>query len=92
MSPEKFALAVGVVVFAGGSLGLVLHRVLPEKHITGGGKDVIGAVRGTAQNPSAYRWPPPGSTADSTAFSTSTSGALLTTKTPEKGLIKSTMM
>lgn len=46
MSPEKFALVVGVVVFAAGSLGLLLHRVLPEKHITGGGKDVIGAVVG----------------------------------------------
>jgi hypothetical protein len=46
MSPEKLALAIGVAVFAAGSLGLVLHRVLPEKHITGGGKDVIGAVVG----------------------------------------------
>jgi hypothetical protein len=46
MSPERFALAVGVAVFAAGSLGLVLHRILPEKHITGGGKDVIGAVAG----------------------------------------------
>src|SRR5271165_1331168 len=46
MSPEKFAIAVGVAVFAGGSLGLILHRVLPEKHLTGGGKDMIGAVVG----------------------------------------------
>ena len=46
MSPEKFAIAVGVAVFAGGSLGLISHRVLPEKHITGGGKEVIGAVVG----------------------------------------------
>jgi len=46
MSPEKFALSVGVAVFIGGSLGLVLHRVLPEKHLTGGGKDMIGAVLG----------------------------------------------
>jgi zinc transporter ZupT len=46
MSPERFVLAVGVAVFAAGSLGLVLHRILPEKHITGGGKDVIGAVAG----------------------------------------------
>jgi hypothetical protein len=46
MSPEKFAFAVGVAVFAAGSLGLLLHRVLPEKHVTGGGKDMIGAVVG----------------------------------------------
>jgi len=46
MSPEKLAFAVGVAVFAGGSLGLVLHRVLPKKHVTGGGKDVIGAIVG----------------------------------------------
>ncbi len=45
MSPEKFAFAVGVAVFAGGSLGLILHRVLPEKDMTGG-KDMIGAVVG----------------------------------------------
>src|SRR5271166_5347257 len=46
MNPEKFALAVGVAVFVGGSLGLVLHRVLPEHHLSGGGKDMIGAVVG----------------------------------------------
>jgi hypothetical protein len=45
MNPEKFAFAVGVAVFAGGSLGLILHRVLPEKHLTGG-KDMIGAIVG----------------------------------------------
>jgi hypothetical protein len=46
MSPEKFALAVGAAVFIGGSLGLVAHHVLPEKHVTGGAKDMIGAVVG----------------------------------------------
>jgi hypothetical protein len=46
MSPERFAFAVGVAVMAGGSLGLILHRVLPERHMTGGGKDMIGAVVG----------------------------------------------
>src|SRR5208283_1092996 len=46
MNPEKFALAVGAVVFVGGSLGLILHRVLPEKHVTGGTKDMVGAVVG----------------------------------------------
>src|SRR5271165_7309725 len=46
MSPEKFALVVGIAVFVGGSLGLVLHRIVPEKHVTGGSKDMIGAVAG----------------------------------------------
>jgi hypothetical protein len=46
MNPEKFTFAVGVAVFAGGSLGLLLHRNLPEKHVTGGGKDMVGAVVG----------------------------------------------
>jgi hypothetical protein len=46
MNPEKFAFTVGVAVFLGGALGLMLHRVLPEQHMTGGGKDMIGAVVG----------------------------------------------
>jgi hypothetical protein len=46
MGPEKFAFAVGAAVFIGGSVGLILHRVLPEKHVTGGAKDMIGAVVG----------------------------------------------
>ncbi len=46
MSPEKFAFAVGIVVFAGGSLGLVLQRILPETSTTGGPRDMIGAVVG----------------------------------------------
>ena len=46
MSPERFAFAVGIAVFAGGSLGLLLHRVLPKEHVTGGGKDMLGAVVG----------------------------------------------
>ena len=46
MNPEKFAFAVGVAVFVGGSLGLILHRLLPEKHVTGSGKDMVGAVVG----------------------------------------------
>jgi len=46
MNSEKFALVVGIAVFVGGSLGLVLHRILPEKHVTGGSKDMIGAVAG----------------------------------------------
>jgi hypothetical protein len=46
MNPEKFALVVGIAVFVGGSLGLVLHRIVPEKHLTGGSKEMIGAVAG----------------------------------------------
>src|SRR5271168_334605 len=46
MNPEKFALVVGIAVFVGGSLGLVLHSIVPEKHVTGGSKDMIGAVAG----------------------------------------------
>jgi hypothetical protein len=46
MGPEKFAFAVAVAVFAGGSVGLILQRVLPERLITGGPRDMIGAVVG----------------------------------------------
>ena len=46
MSPESFALAVGVAVFAGGLIGLVLQRALSEKHTTGPSRDMIGAVVG----------------------------------------------
>jgi hypothetical protein len=30
MNPEKFALVVGIAVLVGGSLGLVLHRIVPR--------------------------------------------------------------
>jgi Protein of unknown function (DUF4239) len=46
MTPEKFALAVGVAVFASGLIGLFLQRALPEKHTTGPSRDMIGAVVG----------------------------------------------
>ncbi|HTR14670.1 MAG TPA: hypothetical protein VMI72_15810 [Roseiarcus sp.] len=46
MSPETFALAVAVAVFAAGLLGLVLQRLLPEHHTTGPSRDMIGAVVG----------------------------------------------
>ncbi|MGC2833918.1 MAG: hypothetical protein WA238_06985, partial [Methylocella sp.] len=46
MNPEKFAAAVAVAVFAGGLIGLVLQRMLPEKHTTGPSRDMIGAVVG----------------------------------------------
>jgi hypothetical protein len=46
MSSVKFALAVAIVMFAGGAFGLVAQRVLPEKHITGGSREMIAAVVG----------------------------------------------
>ena len=36
MSPETFAVAVGLAVFAGGAVGLILQRLLPETFTTGG--------------------------------------------------------
>ncbi len=46
MSAEKLAFAIAVAVFCGGSIGLILQRVLPEKHTTGPTRDMIGAVVG----------------------------------------------
>jgi hypothetical protein len=46
MSPEKFALAVAVAVFAAGVIGLLLQRILPESSTTGGPRDMISAVVG----------------------------------------------
>ena len=46
MSPERFAAAVAVGVFAGGLLGLALKHVLPEQHTSGPSRDMIGAVVG----------------------------------------------
>ena len=46
MSPEKFALVMGLVIFAGGAVGLILQRVLPETFTTSGPRDMIGAVVG----------------------------------------------
>ena len=46
MSSEKFALGVAVAVFAGGLLGFILQRILPEQHTTGPSRDMIGAVAG----------------------------------------------
>ena len=46
MSSDRFALAVAVAMFAAGLLGLVLHRVLPEHHTTGGSREMIGAIVG----------------------------------------------
>ena len=46
MSSDRFALLVAVAMFAAGVLGLVLQRVLPEHHRTGGSRDMIGAIAG----------------------------------------------
>jgi hypothetical protein len=46
MNPEKFAFGVAVAVFAAGLVGLVLQRILPEKHTTGPSRDMVGAVAG----------------------------------------------
>lgn len=46
MSPEKFALAVGLAVFLSGAVGLLLQRVLPDAYTTEGPRDMIGAVIG----------------------------------------------
>ena len=46
MTSDRFALAVASAMFAAGLLGLVLHRVLPEDHTTGGSRDMIGAIVG----------------------------------------------
>ncbi len=46
MNPEYLAFAITLTVFAGGAVGLILQRVLHEKHTTGGSRDMIGAVVG----------------------------------------------
>jgi hypothetical protein len=46
MTPEKFSFAVAVAVFAGGLVGFVLQRILPEKHTTGPARDMVGAIAG----------------------------------------------
>src|SRR6516165_6179801 len=46
MGPDKFALAVGVAVFASGLIGVVLQSALHESFTTGGPRDMIGAVVG----------------------------------------------
>lgn len=46
MSSEAFAITVGCVMFAGGVLGLILQRFLPESQTTGPSRDMIGAIVG----------------------------------------------
>src|SRR5271154_7176810 len=43
---EKFACAVALAVFAGGAVGLILERLLPDEFTTGGPRDMVGAVVG----------------------------------------------
>jgi hypothetical protein len=46
MSPDRFALAVAVALFASGLIGVVLQRALHESFTTGGPRDMIGAIVG----------------------------------------------
>jgi hypothetical protein len=46
MTSDRFAIAVAVAMFAAGLLGLVLQRLLPEHHTTGGSRDLISAIVG----------------------------------------------
>lgn len=46
ISTHNFSLIVALAVFAGGAIGLVLQRALPEGLTTGGPRDMIGAVVG----------------------------------------------
>ena len=46
MSAEKLDFAIAVAVFCGGSIGLILQRVVPEKYTTGAPRDMVGAVVG----------------------------------------------
>ena len=46
MSPEKIAFAIVVGLFVCGVIGLILQRMLPEKHTTGPSRDMVGAIVG----------------------------------------------
>jgi hypothetical protein len=46
MSPEKIAFAIAVAVIACGVIGLVLQRMLHEKHSTGRARDIVSAIVG----------------------------------------------
>src|SRR5271168_3438770 len=46
MNSVIIAVAVLVVVFMGGAIGLQLQRALPEGYTSGGPRDMIGAVTG----------------------------------------------
>jgi hypothetical protein len=46
MTTILISVAVAVLTFGFGMLGLALHRALPERHMTTGSKEVIGAIMG----------------------------------------------
>jgi Protein of unknown function (DUF4239) len=46
MSSDWFTFLVAVAMFAAGLIGLLLQRVLPEHHTTGGSRELIAAVVG----------------------------------------------
>ena len=46
MANIGIAIAVGVLTFGLGLLGLYLRRLLPERHMSAGSRDMIGAVMG----------------------------------------------
>ncbi len=45
-SPERLSAIIGIVVFLSGAIGLSLHRLVPESLLSGGPKDMIGAIVG----------------------------------------------
>jgi hypothetical protein len=74
MSPEKIAFAIVVALFACGAIGLILQRMLPEKHMTGPSRDMVGAIVGLLTLLSALTlglliWTAYGSTVDAIAQS-----------------------
>jgi len=46
MSPEEFAFAIAAWVFVCGAIGLVLQRLLPERHTAGPARDMVGSIVG----------------------------------------------
>jgi hypothetical protein len=46
MAPLKFAICSAIAVFIAGLAGLALQRIVPEKHLTGAPRDMVGAVVG----------------------------------------------
>ena len=46
MANAYVSIAVGVLTFGVGLLGLYLQRFLPERHMAAGSRDMIGAVMG----------------------------------------------
>lgn len=46
MTAIFISLAVGVLTFCFGMLGHYLHRLLPERHMSTGSKEMIGGIIG----------------------------------------------